>query len=153
MVNEQDEWYVDPNSLATNETVDTTATPEPGKTTVAQSLAPRMTVTPVPAADTKLYYNANGGKYYHLDPNCSAVNSKYLPMAILCDAGIVVGRKDGKWTHYSLSASGCRQAVAMPRSKRFPPLEQLSSSTRGRGPKMRPSTSYRPSVYRWKNSP
>ena len=81
MVNEQDEWYVDPNSLATNETVDTTATPEPGKTTVAQSLAPRMTVTPVPAADTKLYYNANGGKYYHLDPNCSAVNSKYLPMA------------------------------------------------------------------------
>lgn len=81
MVNEQNEWYVDPNSLATNETVDATATPEPGKATVAQSLAPRMTVTPVPAADTKLYYNANGGKYYHVDPNCSAVNSKYLPMA------------------------------------------------------------------------
>lgn len=34
-------------------------------------------------------------------------------MAILCDAGIVVGRKDGKWTHYSLSASGCRQTLAM----------------------------------------
>lgn len=24
-------------------------------------------------------------------------------MKILCDSGLVVGRKDGKWTHYSLS--------------------------------------------------
>ncbi len=80
MANEDNQWYVDPNSLATNETVDDTATPEPGQTTISQSLAPRMTVTPVPAADTKLYYNANNGKYYHTDPNCSAVNSKYLPL-------------------------------------------------------------------------
>jgi hypothetical protein len=77
MVNEDGEWYVDPNSLATNETADDTST---GEATTTQSLAPRMTVTPVPAADTKLYYNANGGSYYHIDPNCSAVNSKYLPM-------------------------------------------------------------------------
>lgn len=27
-------------------------------------------------------------------------------MKILCDSGIVVGRKEGKWTHYSLSPKG-----------------------------------------------
>lgn len=31
-------------------------------------------------------------------------------MKILCDSGIVVGRKDGKWTHYSISESGSRYA-------------------------------------------
>ena len=31
-------------------------------------------------------------------------------MKILCDAGIVVGRKEGKWTHYSISYSGVEQA-------------------------------------------
>lgn len=32
-------------------------------------------------------------------------------MKILCDAGIVVGRKDGKWMHYSISAEGVEHAV------------------------------------------
>ncbi len=27
-------------------------------------------------------------------------------MKILCDSGIVVGRKEGKWTHYSISPEG-----------------------------------------------
>jgi ArsR family transcriptional regulator len=27
-------------------------------------------------------------------------------MKILCESGIVVGRKDGKWMHYSISESG-----------------------------------------------
>ena len=27
-------------------------------------------------------------------------------MKILCDSGVVVGRKEGKWTHYSISANG-----------------------------------------------
>lgn len=31
-------------------------------------------------------------------------------MKILCDSGIVVGRKDGKWTHYSISPSGSEYA-------------------------------------------
>ncbi|MGI6181713.1 MAG: ArsR/SmtB family transcription factor [Agathobaculum sp.] len=31
-------------------------------------------------------------------------------MKILCDAEIVVGRKEGKWTHYSISAEGVAQA-------------------------------------------
>ena len=81
MVKESGQWYVDPNSLATNDVATETPSPAPGKETVVQSLAPRMTVTPIPDPSTKLYYNANGGKYYHLDPNCSAVNPKFLPMA------------------------------------------------------------------------
>ncbi|MCE5344182.1 MAG: hypothetical protein LLF96_11455 [Eubacteriales bacterium] len=80
MVTADGEWYVDPNSLATNDQETPTPSPVPGQSTISQSLAPRMTVTPIPAADTKLYYNADGGNYYHIDPNCSAVNSKYLPM-------------------------------------------------------------------------
>lgn len=31
-------------------------------------------------------------------------------MKILCDSGLVVGRKDGKWTHYSISEKGAAQA-------------------------------------------
>lgn len=31
-------------------------------------------------------------------------------MKILCDSGVVVGRKDGKWTHYSISEKGVQHA-------------------------------------------
>ena len=31
-------------------------------------------------------------------------------MKILCDSGIVVGRKEGKWIHYSLSEEGFESA-------------------------------------------
>lgn len=33
-------------------------------------------------------------------------------MKILCDSGIVVGRKEGKWMHYSICAEGARIAKA-----------------------------------------
>ena len=32
-------------------------------------------------------------------------------MKILCDSGIVVGRKDGKWMHYSISEEGLQKAI------------------------------------------
>lgn len=32
-------------------------------------------------------------------------------MKILCDSGIVVGRKDGKWMYYSISSEGADYAV------------------------------------------
>ena len=32
-------------------------------------------------------------------------------MKILCDSGIVVGRKEGKWTHYSISHEGADTAM------------------------------------------
>ena len=31
-------------------------------------------------------------------------------MKILCESGIVAGRKEGKWTHYSISAEGTEAA-------------------------------------------
>ena len=31
-------------------------------------------------------------------------------MKILCDSGIVVGRKEGKWMHYSISSEGSQIA-------------------------------------------
>ena len=32
-------------------------------------------------------------------------------MKILCDSDIVVGRKEGKWTHYSISPEGSEYAI------------------------------------------
>ena len=32
-------------------------------------------------------------------------------MKVLCDSGIVVGRKEGKWMHYSISLEGARLAA------------------------------------------
>lgn len=32
-------------------------------------------------------------------------------MKILCDSGVVIGRKEGKWMHYSVSPEGAEAAV------------------------------------------
>ena len=32
-------------------------------------------------------------------------------MKILCDSGVVMGRKEGKWMHYSISQEGAASAV------------------------------------------
>lgn len=34
-------------------------------------------------------------------------------MKILCDSGIVIGRKDGKWMHYSISNKGLNDAAVL----------------------------------------
>jgi len=34
-------------------------------------------------------------------------------MKILCDAGIVTGRADGKWTHYRISEEGAGRAAEL----------------------------------------
>ncbi|RPF47339.1 ArsR family transcriptional regulator [Hydrogenoanaerobacterium saccharovorans] len=34
-------------------------------------------------------------------------------MKVLCDSGIVQSRKEGKWTHYSLSEDGCKNAMKL----------------------------------------
>ena len=34
-------------------------------------------------------------------------------MKILCDAGIVTGRREGKWTHYSICCDGIRRVEAL----------------------------------------
>ncbi len=34
-------------------------------------------------------------------------------MKILCDSGIVLARKEGKWTYYSIDQAGSQRAVAL----------------------------------------
>ena len=72
MVVENGAWYVDPNSLKSNEIQET---PDPNAT-------PVITPTPTPYVDgnTKLYYNPDGGKLYHLEASCISVHSKYTPL-------------------------------------------------------------------------
>ncbi len=36
---------------------------------------------PIPSADTKLYYNPDGGSYYHSVDNCTDVREKFLPLS------------------------------------------------------------------------
>lgn len=81
MVKEGGEWYVNPNSLATND-AQQTATLEENVVKTQSSGAvtepPRETVTPAPPASTLLYYNI-GGNYYHMDAECPSVGKDYLP--------------------------------------------------------------------------
>ena len=49
-------------------------------------------------------------------------------MKLLCDAGVVQGRKEGKWVHYSIDPEGAMQAVEL--MKRQVTLD-LSDSTNG----------------------
>ena len=72
MLNEGNEWYVDPQSLQTYEAADT---PDPSITNT-----PAPTETPAIYPDTVLYYNPSGGEYYHLDQNCKRINERYLPL-------------------------------------------------------------------------
>lgn len=44
-------------------------------------------------------------------------------MKILCDSGVVVGRTQGKWTHYSLSPEGCERARTL--------VDQFTHTTAG----------------------
>ncbi len=72
MVKEANEWYIDPQSLQTNESLET---PDPNVTPT-----PAPTETPAVYSNTVLYYNPKGGEYYHLDPNCRIINPKFLPL-------------------------------------------------------------------------
>ena len=92
MLKENGTWYVSPVSLSSNEEI---PTPDPNAATDADQGAQAMneegnvaypnayvapTATPPPTKDTKIYYNAKGGKRYHIDPECPAVDKSYLPM-------------------------------------------------------------------------
>lgn len=80
MLRINEHWYVDPNSLGGTKLA---STPVPGSTAEAEiPFVPTATPTPteVPSAITMLYYNADGGVYYHADQRCSSVDEKYLPL-------------------------------------------------------------------------
>ena len=75
---ENGSWYIDPDSLSSGILqVPSTPTPDPNATPVP---TPEPTPTPTPGPKTKLYYNKDGGKYYHADPECSSVAKEFLPL-------------------------------------------------------------------------
>ena len=51
--------------------------------TQIQTPAPTQAPTEVPtvSANTVLYYNPDGGSYYHASENCSRVAAEYLPLS------------------------------------------------------------------------
>ncbi len=53
-------------------------------------------------------------------------------MKILCESGIVVGRKEGKWTHYSISAEGVETArILLEKLTAVPVLESVGETICG----------------------
>lgn len=48
-------------------------------------------------------------------------------MKILCDSGLVVGRQEGKWTHYRLNEAGRERAVKLLLALTTPNMEQEES--------------------------
>ncbi len=86
MVKVNSEWYVDPASLSSNnvevdetaENADTAAAGGNEQGTSPAEVTQKPTATPAPKS--KLYHNANGGKYYHADAECPSVDKAYLPL-------------------------------------------------------------------------
>lgn len=72
MRKEDDVWYVDPQSLESNET----ETPTPAAANPTATQPTLYTGTP----NMVLYYNPEGGSFYHKDPNCAKVGSQYKPL-------------------------------------------------------------------------
>ncbi len=64
-------WYVDPASLSSCTEIKAEVTP-----TVAYTLMPTETVD----ASITLYYNPDGGSYYHRNDQCTRVDQRYLPL-------------------------------------------------------------------------
>ncbi|MBQ2948947.1 MAG: NADH dehydrogenase subunit 6 [Clostridia bacterium] len=78
VLREGTEWLVDPDSLHSGVLVPkSTATPDPNATPEPTD---EPTPTPTPGSKTKLYYNKDGGRRYHADPECYTVDKKYLPL-------------------------------------------------------------------------
>jgi len=76
---ENGEWYIDPDSLSSGIlVVQSTPTPDPNTTPTP---TPEPTPTPTPGPKTKIYYNKDGGKYYHAEAECPTVAKEYLPLA------------------------------------------------------------------------
>ncbi|NLX82504.1 MAG: hypothetical protein GXZ04_01605 [Clostridiales bacterium] len=94
MIRNNNEWFVDPNSISSPQLVQQTAQQsqaDMGAQAMAEEgdqannqvqITTQVAVPQVNAtrSDTVLYYNADGGEYYHLDPNCTSIGAKYKPL-------------------------------------------------------------------------
>ena len=80
MLRLNDTWYVDPNSLGATKMA---TTPQPGDQeagTIPFVPTQAPTEAPTISANTYLYYNPDGGLYYHAQENCRSVAEEYLPL-------------------------------------------------------------------------
>lgn len=80
MLRINDTWYVDPNSLGATKM---STTPQPGDQEVGTiPFVPTQAPTEAPtfAANMLLYYNPDGGLYYHAKEDCYTVAEEYLPL-------------------------------------------------------------------------
>ena len=78
-----DVWYVDPQSLGGTpiDEAAENASASVSNPNLGSTIAPTATPIPTGSADAQiLYYNKDGGKYYHAVPNCSAVAERYWPL-------------------------------------------------------------------------
>ena len=64
------QWYIDPASLSTSTKVENKAEATPVHTIIP---------TPTPNPNQILYYNPDGGTFYHLDKECTSTAKKFLP--------------------------------------------------------------------------
>ncbi len=83
MLRMNDVWYIDPDSLNSSSVVKATHTPDPNMTPepyVPPTSEPTYTPKPTVGPQTSIYYNTDGGKYYHIDANCKSVDKSYRPL-------------------------------------------------------------------------
>ena len=89
MIRANNEWYVDPNSISSSQVVQPAMTPAPVQDAAiltAQGGLSAATEPPTVSAvrsDTVLYYNQDGGEFYHIDPNCDSIGEKYKPLTAM----------------------------------------------------------------------
>lgn len=81
MLKENDNWYVDPDSLDSNEPE---ATATPASAFITQPPQP----SPATGPNQVLYYNPKGGTKYHLDPDCTSVGKEFKPMTAITFADL-----------------------------------------------------------------
>ena len=82
MVRSNDVWYVDPGSLNAIGTVtEDDLEPFEQVNNIIKDATPSPAPTPTVNPQLVLYYNTDGGSYYHVDPYCpSVINRKYVPL-------------------------------------------------------------------------
>jgi len=75
-----DVWYVGPQSLG-GVVINESGQEGPAPTMPASTIAPTATPNPDGSNAVTVYYNKEGGKYYHAMPNCPAVDERYWPLS------------------------------------------------------------------------
>ncbi len=77
-IQENGEWFVDPDSLEGVKIERTTPEPVLDYSPLPATATPAP--TDKPTKNTRLYYNKSGGRRYHIDSKCSSVDPQYLPL-------------------------------------------------------------------------